>query len=59
MNFACIQQYFDNGKVKAFVQPATANIKQTYESRDDYDFYVDLFETKDAADDWAREARKA
>lgn len=58
MKYACIQQYFDNGKVKAFVQSVDDKVDE-FKSNLDCDLYVDVFDTKQEADKWAAAARKA
>ena len=58
MKYACIQQYFDNGKVKAFVQPVADDEKDKFISDMDKDLYIDVFDTKKQAEDFAKGARK-
>jgi hypothetical protein len=59
MKFACIQQYFDNGKVSARVQSVPDDREDSFTSNKDEDLYIDIFETKVEAEKFAAMARKA
>ena len=59
IKYACISQYFDNGKVKAFVHPVCENQVDEFKSTIDSDLYVEVFSSKEEAEQWAAAARKA
>ena len=60
MKYACLQRYFDTGKVKAFVTEAVGEYASDYtKSLQRYDEYCDVFDTRTEADQYRREALEA
>ena len=60
MKYACVQRYFDTGKVKAFVTEAVGEYASDYNKNlERYDEYCDVFDTRKEATQYARDAREA
>ena len=60
MKYACVQRYFDTGKVKAFVTEAVGRYAFDYNKElERYDEYCDVFDTRKEATQYAQEALKA
>ena len=60
MKYACVQRYFDTGKVKAFVTGAKGEYVSDYtKSLDRYDEYCDVFDTREEAIKYERESKEA
>ena len=60
MKYACVQRYFDTGKVKAFVTEAQEEYASDYNKElERYDEYCDVFDTREEALQCERESREA
>lgn len=55
MKYACVQRYFDTGKVKVFVTEAVGEYALDYtKSLHRYDEYCDIFDTRKDAEQYGR-----
>lgn len=59
MKYAVISKYFDSGKVVAEIRPAQPGEKESSNELSSHDEYVDLFDSKKAAEVFAAGCKKA
>ena len=59
MKFACVTKFYDHGKVNANVIMVGDDAQNSYESKNSYDLYIDVFDTEKEAESWKKEAYKA
>lgn len=59
MKYACIQRYYDNGRVTARVEEVADTAKKSHKEMKNCDVYVDIFNTKRTAERWKRDALEA
>lgn len=58
--YACIQKFYDSGKVTAIVEPVDDDYAvDRHQSLSKYDLYIDVFESRKEADTWRKQALKA
>ena len=59
MKWAVEQCYFDNGRIRTRVRAAEDGEVACNEYRSRCDFYLDIFDSREEADQFAAEAKKA
>ena len=59
MKYATRVNFFDNGKVTASVFPCDDDQKTGSKTMRTHDEYIDVFDTKQEAEKWKKEAFKA
>jgi hypothetical protein len=57
--WAVAQWFYDNGAVKVHLRPAVQGERAAYRETEGYDFYVDMFRTKNEAMEFVRECQQA
>ncbi len=53
--FKVLQKYFDTGKVEVSMSPCNSEDKAGSEERKGFDLYIDVFETKQEAEEFRQE----
>ena len=59
MKYLCIQKYYDNGKVSAWVESCTDSTEPYFIENKKSDEYGDIFDTKQEAEEYAEQSRLA
>ena len=59
MKWVVVQCYFDSGAIRVRVRKAEENEKAGFEYRSRCDFYLDVFDTREEADEFAVSAKNA
>ena len=56
MKYAVKTKFFDNGRVSATVFSCDENMKANSKSYPSYDEYIDIFDTREEAENWKQDA---
>ena len=59
MKYLCIQKYYDNGKVSAWVESCDTETESYFRENKKSDEYGDVFDTEKEAEEYARQSRLA
>jgi len=59
MKYACIQRYYDNGRVTANVEEVPYETEDSYKEYSKFDQYIDVFHSKEEAEQCKENALRA